>query len=82
MLLLLRLLLLLLSLLGGHATRRNIAVAIPLAFNKRLQQHMRSTTLGPTPNHIGRHPESRSCSNTSGSTVAMPTARQLSLWKM
>ena len=30
---------------GTHATRRNIAVAIPLAFNKRLQQHMRSTTL-------------------------------------
>ena len=32
---------------GTHATRRNIAVAIPLAFNKRLQQHMRSTTLDP-----------------------------------
>ena len=31
---------------GTHATRRNIAVAIPWAFNKRLQQHMRSTTLG------------------------------------
>ena len=30
---------------GTHATRRNIAVAIPLAVNKRLQQHMRSTTL-------------------------------------
>ena len=30
---------------GTHATRRNIAVAIPLAFNKRLQQHMRSTTM-------------------------------------
>ena len=30
---------------GTHATRRNIAVAIPLAFKKRLQQHMRSTTL-------------------------------------
>ena len=28
-----------------HATRRNIVVVIPLAFNKRLQQHMRSTTL-------------------------------------
>ena len=34
---------------GTPATRRNIAVAIPLAFNKRLQQHMRSTTLGPAP---------------------------------
>ena len=34
---------------GTHATRRNIAVAIPLAFNNKLQQHMRSTTLGPTP---------------------------------
>ena len=30
---------------GTHATRRNIAIAIPLAFNKRLQQRMRSTTL-------------------------------------
>ena len=34
---------------GTHVTRRNIAVAIPLAFNKRLQQHMRSTTFGPSP---------------------------------
>ena len=30
---------------ASRATRRNIAVAIPLAFNKRLQQDMRSTTL-------------------------------------
>ena len=30
---------------ASRATRRNIAVAIPLAFNKRLQQHMRPTTL-------------------------------------
>ena len=30
---------------GTHATRRDIAVAISLAFNKGLQQHMLSTTL-------------------------------------
>ena len=32
-----------------HATRRDIAVAISLAFNKVLHQHMRSITLGPAP---------------------------------
>ena len=37
---------------GTHATRRNIAVAIPLAFNKKLQQHMRPTTFGDV--HVAR----------------------------
>ena len=66
---------------GTHATRRNIAVniAIPLAFNKRLQQHMRSTTLQslrPTPMlSLDAHREGQARDLPASCTAYTPRAR-------